>query len=362
MNDESYIKLTLELAKKGIGSVSPNPLVGAVIIKNDRIIGAGYHEKFGSNHAEINAILNAKESIEDSTLVVNLEPCSHHGKTPPCADRIIESKIKKVVIGSVDPNPLVAGNGIKKLKEAGIEVVQNVLNNECIELNKFFFKFISKELPYVTLKIAQTIDSKIADKKYNSKWITSAESRTFVHNLRTEYDAVLIGSNTVKEDNPSLTVRHVEGRNPKRIILDTNLSLSTKYQIFNSTNIGEVILLTSKESKNKVKKLKKFAQLGVKVIFCKTNNDGKILLKSALKKIAKENIISVMVEGGSKVFSSFIAEKLFDELIVFVGPKLIGEGICSISDIGIKSIKRPHKLHLKDVQMIGGDAMLNYRV
>jgi diaminohydroxyphosphoribosylaminopyrimidine deaminase/5-amino-6-(5-phosphoribosylamino)uracil reductase len=362
LNDESYIKLTLELAKKGIGSVSPNPLVGAVIIKNDRIIGAGYHEKFGSNHAEVNAILNAKESIEGSTLVVNLEPCSHHGKTPPCADRIIESKIKKVVIGSVDPNPLVAGNGIKKLKEAGIEVVQNVLNNECIELNKFFFKFISKGLPYVTLKIAQTIDSKIADKKYNSKWITSAESRTFVHNLRTEYDAVLIGSNTVKEDNPSLTVRHVEGRNPKRIILDTNLSLSTKYQIFNSTNIGEVILLTSKESKNKVKKLEKFEQLGVKVIFCKTNSDGIILLKSALKKIAKENIISVMVEGGSRVFSSFIAEKLFDELIVFIGPKLIGEGICSISNIGIKSIKRPYKLHLKDIQMIGGDAMLNYRV
>lgn len=362
MNDESYIKLTLELAKKGIGNVSPNPLVGAVIIKNDRIIGAGYHEKFGSNHAEVNAILNAKESVEGSTLVVNLEPCSHHGKTPPCADRIIESKIKKVVIGSVDPNPLVAGNGIKKLKEAGIEVVQNVLNNECIELNKFFFKFISKGLPYVTLKIAQTIDSKIADKKYNSKWITSAESRTFVHNLRTEYDAVLIGSNTVKEDNPSLTVRHVEGRNPKRIILDTNLSLSTKYQIFKSANIGEVILLTSKESKNKVKKLEKFDQLGVKVIFCKTNSDGKILLKSALKKIAKENIISVMVEGGSKVFSSFIIEKLFDELIVFVGPKLIGEGICSINDIGIKSIKHPYKLHLKDLQMIGGDAMLNYRV
>ncbi len=361
MNDESYIQLTLELAKKGLGNVSPNPLVGAVIIKNDKIIGAGFHEKFGSNHAEVNAILNAKESVEDSTLIVNLEPCSHFGKTPPCVDKIIESKIKKVIIGSVDPNPLVAGNGIKKLKEAGIEVKFGVLQNECEELNKFFFKYISKGIPYITIKIAQTIDARIADKKYNSKWITSAESRTFVHSLRAQYDAVLVGKNTILKDDPILTVRHVEGRSAIRIIVDSNLSLSTNHQIFNSVNLGEIIVITTKKSEVKEKKLKKLNDLGVKILFCKANSNGKVSLPNAMKKLAKENITSILVEGGSKIFSSFVSEKLFDELIVFVGPKLIGDGICSINSIGIKSIKKPIKLFLKETQIIGGDAMLNYR-
>ena len=362
MNDESYIKLTLELAKKGIGNVSPNPLVGAVIIKNEKIIGAGFHEKFGSNHAEVNAILNAKESVEGSTLYVNLEPCSHFGKTPPCVNKIIESKIKRVVIGSLDPNPLVSGNGIKKLEEAGLEVKYGVLTQECAEVNKFFFKYITNGIPYVTLKVAQTIDAKIADNHFNSKWITSAESRTFVHGLRSEYDAVLVGKNTVIKDEPSLTVRHVEGRNPKRIILDSNLSLSLRHQVFNSTNLSEVIIITSKDSKSKEKKIKKFNELGIKILFCKTEKYGRISLKNALKKLAKENISSILVEGGSKVFSSFIKNKLFDELIVFVGPKLMGEGICSVSNIGINSIKKPHKLFLKEALIVGGDAMLNYRV
>lgn len=177
MADESYIQLTIEIAKKGEGSVSPNPLVGCVITKNNRIIGAGYHQKFGEEHAEINAINSTSETLEDSTLYVNLEPCSHHGKTPPCVERIIKEKIKRVVIGTLDINPLVSGNGVKALKKAGIDVKVGVLEKECIELNKFFFKYISEKLPYVTLKAAQTLDGMIADKNNHSEWISCGEAR-----------------------------------------------------------------------------------------------------------------------------------------------------------------------------------------
>ena len=191
MTDESYIRLAIEIAKKGAGRVSPNPLVGAVVVKNERILGAGFHEKFGGKHAEINAIEKAKESIEGATLFVNLEPCSHYGKTPPCVDRIISEKIKRVVIGTLDMNPLTSGIGVKKLKSAGIDVKVGILEKECIGLNKFFFKYITKKLPYVSLKSAQTIDGRIADKSGESAWISSLQSRKYVHSLRAQYDAVL---------------------------------------------------------------------------------------------------------------------------------------------------------------------------
>ena len=232
MADESYIQLAIEIAKKGTGSVSPNPLVGCVIIKDNKIIGAGYHQKFGEEHAEINAINSSAESVEGSTLYVNLEPCRHHGKTPPCVDRIIKEKIKRVVIGTLDVNPLVSGNGVKALKKAGVDVKVGVLENECIELNKFFFKYITSKLPYVTLKAAQTLDGMIADKNKNSEWISSKESIKYVHWLRASYDAVLFGSDTAKIDNPKLTVRMVEGRNPYRVVLDSKLSLKTDLYLF----------------------------------------------------------------------------------------------------------------------------------
>ena len=196
MADESYIQLTIEIAKKGEGSVSPNPLVGCVVTKNNKIIGAGYHRKFGEEHAEINAINSATESLEGSTLFVNLEPCSYYGKTPPCVDRIIKEKIKRVVIGTLDTNPIISGNGVKALKKAGLEVKVGVLEKECLELNKFFFKYISKKLPYVTLKAAQTLDGMIADLNNYSEWISSEQSRKHIHSLRAKYDAVLIGSET----------------------------------------------------------------------------------------------------------------------------------------------------------------------
>ncbi len=358
MADESYIKLTLEIAKKGEGNVSPNPLVGCVITKDNRIIGAGYHQKYGEDHAEINAINSATESLEGSTLYVNLEPCSHTGNTPPCVERIIKEKIKRVVIGTLDSNPLVSGNGVKKLKRAGIDVKVGVLEKECYELNKFFFKYISKKIPYVTIKAAQTLDGFIADKNHYSEWISSDHSRKLVHTLRTKYDAVLVGSNTAKIDNPKLTVRMVEGRNPFRIVLDSKLKLKTDLKLFNSNPDKKTLLITSTESRLKKSKLKKFEQLGVKIIFCKKSKNSGLELNSVLKELGKLGITSLLVEGGAKTISSFIKQNLFDDILLFVSPKILGNGLKTFSELSYKKLKDALKLRIVKSDLIGDDILL----
>lgn len=361
MTDESYIKLAIEIAKKGSGYVSPNPLVGALIVKNDHIIGAGYHERFGSSHAEVNAVNNSTQDVSGSTLFVNLEPCSHFGKTPPCADLIIEKKISRVVIGTLDMNPLVSGNGVKKLKKAGISVKVGVFEKECIELNRFFFKSINKKIPYVTLKTAQTIDGKIADIKGNSKWITSYNSRKFVHQLRAEYDAVLVGSGTVRKDDPSLTVRMNEGRSPIRVILDTKLSLKTTYKVFQTNSVKRVFLITGKSSSIKKEKIKKIQKQGVTLIFVKENKNGKINIKSALTELYNLGINSVLVEGGSEIFSSFIKENLFDEIYSFISPKYLGSGLRVVGNLGINSIDKSIKLKVASFEKYDEDILIVYR-
>lgn len=358
MTDESYIKLTLEIAKKGIGYVSPNPLVGAVLVKEGKIIGAGYHQKYGEAHAEINAINSASESVEGATLFVNLEPCSHFGKTPPCVDALLESKIKKVVIGTLDMNPIVCGNGIQKLKDNGVEVKVGILENECVELNKFFFKNVTKKTPYVTLKSAITIDGKIADDSFQSKWITSTASRKQVHKFRNEYDAVLIGANTVNKDDPQLTVRLVEGRNPKRIVFDPNLKSCIDRKIFHSEK--NVLLVTSLEKKNSPK-AKAFLELGVKLLFARTDDKKQFRLKTVMKQIGKENITSVLVEGGAKIYNSFVKENLFDEMQIFMAPKLLGSGIQFLSDFGIKEMSKARKLYIHSFEKYDDDLLLNLR-
>lgn len=360
MADESYIQLTLELAKRGIGKVSPNPLVGCVITKNNKIIGAGFHTKYGDDHAEINAINSAQETLEGSTLYVNLEPCTHYGNTPPCVDRIIKEKIKRVVIGTLDVNPLVNGKSIKKLKDAGVQVKAGLLEKECIELNNFFFKFISKKLPYVTLKAAVTLDGKIADVNSNSEWISSSESRKYVHSLRNKYDAVLIGANTALIDNPQLTVRHIDGRNPWRIILDPKLSLPLNLKLFQKNFDKRTVLVISENGLKKKRKLSELEKLGVKIITVKKQVNNKTDLKFLLKELSKRNITSVLVEGGSKVFTSFLKQKLFDDLLVFISPKLIGDGVPVIQNIEINSIKDAINLKLKSCEVIADDIIAEY--
>jgi diaminohydroxyphosphoribosylaminopyrimidine deaminase/5-amino-6-(5-phosphoribosylamino)uracil reductase len=360
LTDESYIKLAIEIAKKGEGKVSPNPLVGCIVVKNDRILGAGFHEKFGGKHAEVNAIEKAGSNVEGAILYTNLEPCSHFGKTPPCVDLIISCKIKKVVIGTLDMNPKISGKGVKKLKAAGIEVKVGVLENECISLNKFFFKYITKKLPYITLKTAQTIDGKIADKAGESSWISSVPSRKYVHSLRAKYDAVLVGAGTVEKDDPKLTVRLAEGRNPKRIILDPDLGLKLNHKIFLRNSDKNLIVITSKKSVGKKRRINKLNSLGVTILFAKEEREDRINLKSALRELQKIGIASVLVEGGSQVFTSFIKENLFDDLLTFISPKILGCGIPVVGNLGIKQLQKSLKIKINNVEKIGDDVLVEF--
>ena len=362
MTDEEYIKLAINLSKKGSGNVSPNPMVGCVIVKNRKIIGKGYHKKYGEAHAEINAINSASTSINNSTVYVTLEPCSIYGNTPPCTDRLIKEKVKRVVVGTKDPNPLVNGKGIAKLKRANIEVSYSVRENECKELNEFYNKYIIEKLPYVTLKAAITLDGKIADEKGNSKWISSAESRKLVHKLRAKYDAVLIGINTVMKDDPLLNVRLVKGRNPKRIILDSSLKISIKQKIFNSDGREKVFIVTSTESKKKLKKINILKNAGANILFVKKDSKGNLNLKSVLMKLAKEKIVSILVEGGSKVFNSFIKQKLFDEIFLFISPKILGSGLTWAGDLNIADIRKSMNFEIVKSKKISKDILLKIKI
>ncbi|MCX7653513.1 MAG: bifunctional diaminohydroxyphosphoribosylaminopyrimidine deaminase/5-amino-6-(5-phosphoribosylamino)uracil reductase RibD [Fervidobacterium sp.] len=313
MLEDYYMKLALKLAKKGLGYVNPNPPVGAVIVKDDVILSTGYHERYGGFHAERNAILKARQKgvdLSNSTLYVTLEPCDHHGKTPPCTDLIIESGIKRVVIASKDPNPI-SGDGIAKLKKAGIEVEVGILEKESHKLMKFFLKYVTKNLPYVTLKYASTLDGKIADKYGNSKWITD-ELRKMVHKLRVEHMAVMVGSGTVIKDNPQLNIRLTKSKksSPIKIILDKEGITLEDWHIYNVyKDQTKVIVFTEKLFKNLPRHIK-------------TINVTEPI--EILKALYTEGIDSVLIEGGSTLFSQFLP--LSDEIYGFYGAKILGEG------------------------------------
>jgi len=331
MSDEQYIDRCFELALKGVGNVSPNPMVGCVIVKYGKVVAEGYHKKYGEYHAERNAINSALRkgiSLKGTELYVNLEPCAHFGKTPPCCDLIIEHKFSKVVIGMKDPYLKVAGKGIARMKRAGIKVITGVLQKESKELNRFFVKYVTAGLPYITIKAAQTIDGKIADDKYRSKWISSTESRRTVHKLRAVYDAVLVGANTVKYDNPKLNVRDVKGRDPYRIILDKDLSLKPTYNVFKYKD-GKSIVITSFNTD--IKKVIALQKKNVIVLPSKIKN-GKFDLKDVLKQLASHNIANIMIEGGAFVYNEFLKADLVDELLIFIAPDIMGSGITAFAN------------------------------
>lgn len=362
LEHEKYMKLCFDLALKGAGYVSPNPMVGAVIVKNKKIVGKGYHKFFGGHHAEVNALNNAKENASGADLYVNLEPCSHYGKTPPCVEKIIQQKIKRVIIATRDPNPLVNGKGIQKLKEAKIEVIENVLKDKAIEINETFFKYIQKKLPFVALKIAQTIDSKIADHKSQSRWITNHEAIERVHILRSRYDAVMVGANTVKIDDPQLTVRLVKGKNPIRVILDGKFELNPGYKIFKNAKKIQTLIFVDKLTYdvNKIK-VKEFQALNVKLIPMKTKNK-RIELKEVLKILCNFNIASVLVEGGQDLITGFLNKKLADRAYIFIAPKIFGDGLMSISNKLKRSIKNPIELHNINVEQISDNILIQGKI
>jgi len=357
--NEYYIRECIKIAKRGIGYVSPNPLVGSVIVKNNKIIGKGFHKVFGQSHAEVNAINDAKKNgynLKGTSLYVNLEPCNHIGKTPPCTDAIIKEKIGNVIIGMKDPNKNVGGNGIKKLEESGINVTTGILEKECEELNKFFIKFVTKSTPYITLKIAQSIDAKIALTNFKSKWITNDESRKFVHSLRIQYDSILIGKNTALYDNPSLTVRDVKGSNPIRFVIDRKGSLPTNLNLYKDDNfLNTYTFISSKYSDSK-----KISDKEINKIFLNEINKN-IPLKEILKAIYKLGIASILVEGGGNLLNRFIKEDLFDDVYFIVAPKIIGKGISYSGDFELNRLSESKFLNLDKVITSKGDIILYYK-
>lgn len=316
---ETYIKRCIELAKKGLGSVSPNPLVGAVIVYNDKIIGEGFHKKFGEAHAEVNAVNSVKDKnlLKFSTLYVSLEPCSHFGKTPPCTDLILKENIPNIVIGSLDPFELVKGNGIKILKNNNRTVITGILEKECINLNRRFFTFHQKKRPYVILKWAQTIDGYIDTDRKNklyAEWITNEFCKTLVHKWRTEEDAFLVGTNTVLLDNPKLTARNWFGKNPIRITIDKKCYLDmNKFNIFDNT--AKTIIFN--EIKNEIIKNIQF----VRVDFSKE------IIPQILQELFLKNIQSIVIEGGTYTLQKFIDSGIWDEARVFTGNRYFGNGV-----------------------------------
>lgn len=352
--DKDYIRRTFELAKNGAGFVSPNPLVGAVIVKQERIVGEGFHAKYGNAHAEADAINNRSENLKGATLYCNLEPCSHTNKqTPPCVPLIIKSGIKKVVISNVDPNPNVNGAGIQQLRNAGIEVTTNILSAEGKEINKFYFTAVEKQRPYITLKLALSADGFINRAEGNRTKITSIDSDKYVHQLRSEFDAIIVGVNTVKVDDPQLNVRLVSGRNPLRIILDSKLSSPVDSKIFNDANSKNTIVVCS--SNADYSKLKLLSEKGIKIQNVEMNATGKFDLSELLTYLFHQKIRSILVEGGAFVFDRFFENSLFDEILFFRSNQYF--------DTGLKpsQISAARKLPLHQMTRLGADILEVYR-
>ncbi len=336
------MQLALRLARKGEGKVSPNPLVGAVIVKNGKIVGSGYYKRFGGPHAEINALNEAGEKAGGGTLYVNLEPHSFMGKTPPCTEAIIKAGIKRVLCSIIDPNPQVNGEGVKKLKSSGIQVEVGLLSQEAERLNEVYLKYIATRIPFVILKVAQTLDGKIATLNGDSKWITSETSREFVHKLRSRVDAVLVGSKTVIRDNPELTIHKIKGENPKRIILTTSGQLPPDSRILKNNKDNKTIVVTSEITS----RLKSYP---AEIWEVKKTSDRKIDIQEFLKKAGQEEIASILVEGGKEIFTSFIRNKLVDKVYYFLAPKFLGKGLETFGDLRVNRIK--DSLNLKDVEL-----------
>lgn len=342
--EEAYfMKLALRLARRGAGWVSPNPMVGAVLVKDGRVISTGYHRRYGGDHAEVDAIKRAKEPIEGATLYVNLEPCCHWGKTPPCTEAILRAGIKRVVIANLDPNPLVGGKGIEILKSHGIEVEVGVLEEEGRLLNRAHFKYYEEGLPLVTAKWAQSLDGRIATITGDSKWISSERSRRYAHRLRALHDAVIVGIGTVLKDDAELTVRLLKGKSPLRVVLDSKLSIPLEAKVLKG-EAKTLLVTTLKASPEKEAILR---EKGVEVVRI---GQEKVDLHGLLRALAERKVLSVLVEGGKEVLTEFIKKGLVDRVMVFISPKIIGQGIEAVGDLGVKEVGRA--IELKSVRTL----------
>ena len=361
MTNEDYMRRAIELAQKGRGWVNPNPMVGAVIVKDGKIIGEGFHARYGELHAERNAIASLTESAEGATIYVTLEPCCHYGKTPPCTQAILEQKIARIVIGSRDPNPKVAGKGVKILRQAGVKVQEDFMKEECDKLNPVFFHYITKKTPYVVMKYAMTIDGKIATKTGDSRWITGEKAREAVHEMRHSYMGIMAGIGTVLADDPMLNVR-LEGRkSPVRIICDSHLRIPGDSRIVKTAQKYKTIIACGGQGQEEKEKMVRLCKAGIQVISI-PDNQGRVDLKRLMEYLGEQGIDSILLEGGAELNDNALRAGIVQEVKVFLGPKIFGGANAKgpVEGIGIESVRKAANMKLKDISKIGDDVLLEY--
>lgn len=357
--DETFLARALELAAKGVGRTSPNPAVGAVIVRNGRVIGEGFHRRAGLPHAEIEALRKVSGTARGATIYVTLEPCSHHGRTPPCADALIAAGITRVVVGMVDPNPLVRGRGIRRLRRAGIEVKAGVLKEACLRLNEDFIHWVTTKTPFVTVKLAASLDGRIATASGDSQWISGEQSRRVVHELRNRVDAVLVGAETVRTDNPQLTCRMRGGRDPVRVIVDGRLTIDPQARVCTQPSKAATLVFTS-EAQAHGTKATTLARHGVEVIGLATDTDHRIALRPLLKELGQRGIKSVLIEGGGRVVASALREGAVNKVLFFYAPLLLGgDGRAMIGPLHVKRVALGYTLHTLTIERSGNDVMVS---
>lgn len=359
MSDRDFMRRALELAAKGCGEVNPNPMVGAVIVRNGRIIGEGYHERYGGLHAERNAIadcLKRGESAEGATIYVTLEPCCHYGKTPPCTEAIIDNKISRVVIASPDPNPKVGGKGVKILRNNGIEVTENVLRDECDRLNAVFLHYITTGMPYVMMKYAMTLDGKIAAYTGKSRWISSEASRADAHILRGGLASIMVGAGTVISDDPLLTCRTGGGKNPIRIVCDTHLRTPLSAQIIKTADETKTIIATCESDERRIAP---YFERGCEVIHV-PEKDGRTDISALMRELGRRGIDSVLLEGGAELNFSALKAGVVSRVRAYVAPMLLGGSNAKspVGGLGFASPDEAVKIVSPEVKFLGGDIVI----
>ena len=360
LSDDTYMKLALEYAQKGCGWVNPNPMVGAVVVKDGRVIGTGYHQRYGELHAERNALAACTESPQNATLYVTLEPCCHYGKTPPCTEAILKSGVRRVVVGTVDPNPLVAGKGIQILREHGIEVTEGVLRETCTKLNEVFFHFIQTKTPFVVMKYAMTMDGKIATHSGQSKWITGETARRRVQEDRHRYSGIMVGVGTILADDPLLTCHLSDSKNPIRIICDSRLRTPLNARVVQTAGDAPTILVTCSQDEALARP---YRDAGCEVLTLPTM-DGHVDLRELIAVLGEKEIDSVLLEGGSELNWSALQSGIVNKVQAYVAPKLFGGAgaKCPVGGIGVKDPEKAFRLASPQITRLGEDVLLENEV
>lgn len=356
MSDRYFMQMALNLAAKGKGRTSPNPMVGAVVVQGNRVIATGWHKRCGADHAEIVALKKAGARARGARLYVTLEPCFHYGRTPPCVDKIIQSGIREVVAGMVDPNPLTRGKSIAKLRRAGIKVKAGILRPQARQLNEVFVKYIRSKMPFVAVKCAQSLDGKIAAAAGGSKWITSARARGYARRIRDEFDAICVGINTVLRDNPRLNGARKTKR-LKKIVLDSSLQTPLSARMFARGGSRDCLIAVTRKASPA--KIRQFQDKGARIIICPVK-DGHVDLKWLLKALAKEEITSILMEGGAHVVGSALKQRLVDKLFIYVAPKIIGDqdALSAVAGVPAADINRAIRLKNMTLKNIGRDILI----